>query len=121
MESYSDTGLTASGEFSYRVWILVGAEKSRYSNAVRVKVGTLPTAPKGPQKSAFELLMGSGLFWVTALAFLFYVPLESCTAGWATTLIVSQGAPGTEEQTRKIAARGLSAFWLCFMGSRLLV
>ena len=65
--------------------------------------------------------MSSKLFWLTSLAFLFYVPLESCTAGWATTLIVSQSPSGEEEKTKKLAAWGLSGFWLCFMGSRLVV
>jgi fucose permease len=53
------------------------------------------------------------------LAFLFYVPLESSVAGWATT-IISRAAPD-DPGTKRLAAIGLMAFWLCFTGSRLLV
>jgi fucose permease len=61
-------------------------------------------------------LFSSRLFWVAGFAFLFYVPLESSVAGWATTLVVKQG-PGGE----RAAAVALSGFWLAFMGSRLVV
>jgi fucose permease len=63
-------------------------------------------------RSLFE----SRVFWIAGLAFLFYVPLESSVAGWATTLVVKQG-PGGE----RAASLALSGFWLGFMGSRLLV
>lgn len=59
------------------------------------------------------------VFWLTSLAFLFYVPLESSVAGWATT-IISRAAPD-DPATKRLASIGLTAFWLCFTGSRLLV
>lgn len=55
-------------------------------------------------------------FWIAGLAFLFYVPIESSVAGWATTLVTKQG-PGSE----RMASIALSGFWLAFMASRLIV
>lgn len=75
-----------------------------------------PDAP-----SAFSLLVGNKYFWVISLAFLFYVPLESSTAGWATTFIASQRTSGKDGSPDRLASVGLSLFWLCFMGSRLVV
>jgi fucose permease len=61
-------------------------------------------------------------FWLVSLAFLFYVPLESGVAGWATTLVLKQTPPGeAEERGRKISGGALSGFWLGFSGSRLAV
>lgn len=63
-------------------------------------------------------LFSQRLFWLTSLAFLFYVPLESSTAGWATT-IVTQGSD--DPAASRLASISLMGFWLCFTGSRLLV
>jgi fucose permease len=61
-------------------------------------------------------------FWIVSLAFLFYVPLESGVAGWATTLVTRQNPAGeAEERGRKISGGALSGFWLGFSGSRLAV
>jgi fucose permease len=80
-----------------------------------------PAAPAGAPATFGELL-SSKAFWLLGLAFLFYVPLESAVAGWATTLVVHQKPPGAPEAaTRRLAAAALSGFWLCFMGSRLIV
>lgn len=75
-------------------------------------------AAAGPAMTTASLgsLFTSKLFWVAGLAFLFYVPIESCVAGWATTLVTKQG-PGGE----RAASVALSGFWFAFMGSRLLV
>jgi len=61
-------------------------------------------------------LFASKVFWIAGFAFLFYVPIESSIAGWATTLVTKQG-PGGE----RAASIALSGFWLAFMGSRLIV
>ena len=76
------------------------------------------TSAAGPSTAAAGLgtLLSSRMFWIAGLAFLFYVPIESSVAGWATTLVTKQG-PGSE----KAAAVALSGFWLGFMGSRLIV
>ena len=61
-------------------------------------------------------------FWLVSFAFLFYVPLESAVAGWATTLVSRQAPQGeAEERGRKVSGAALSGFWLGFSGSRLLV
>jgi fucose permease len=65
-----------------------------------------------------ELFTGS-VFWLTSLAFLFYVPLESSVAGWATTIVSRQSSP--DSASSRLAGFSLMAFWLCFTGSRLLV
>ncbi len=71
---------------------------------------------------AASSLLGSPIFWVVGLAFLFYVPLETAVAGWATTLVLRQTpADVPEEKSKKTAAMALSGFWLGFTGSRLIV
>lgn len=80
-----------------------------------------PAAAAGaPVDSGLGTLLTSAAFWIPALAFLFYAPLETSVAGWATTIVTRQGAEG-DEATRKLGAGALSGFWLCFTGSRLLV
>ena len=60
--------------------------------------------------------------WLCALAMMLWVPLESCTAAWTTTFVSKLSPPAeTEERSRRVASWTLSGFWLCFMGSRLLV
>jgi fucose permease len=52
---------------------------------------------------------------------MFWVPVESSTAAWATSFVASQTPPGEpKEKTQCIAGWTLSGFWLCFMGSRLM-
>ncbi|HYE99263.1 MAG TPA: MFS transporter [Planctomycetota bacterium] len=89
-----------------------------------VALGALaPMDPPAPAAAAaaapdagLKTLFASRVFWLAGLAFLFYVPIESSVAGWATTLVTRQG-PGGE----RAASLALSGFWLAFMGSRLLV
>lgn len=86
-------------------------------------VAPVPTPVGGePTVNVLTEILSSKLFWLIGLAFLFYVPLESTVAGWATTIVVNQTVAGeSEERSKKIAAITLSCFWLCFMGSRLIV
>ena len=50
-----------------------------------------------------------------------WVVIESGTAGWASTLVKESALAGeTVETSDRIATGALSAFWLCFMGARLL-
>jgi fucose permease len=76
-------------------------------------------AAAGKAQGTLGELFSSRIFWLTSLAFLFYVPLESSVAGWATT-IVSRQAPQATDAGR-LASVSLMAFWLCFTGSRLVV
>src|SRR6185295_5308148 len=60
--------------------------------------------------------------WIVSFALLFYVPLESGVAGWATTLVGKQAPAGeSPEIGPRISSRALSGFWLGFSGSRLAV
>jgi fucose permease len=77
-------------------------------------------AASGAAKGTLGDLFSGRVFWMTSLAFLFYVPLESSVAGWATT-IVSRHAPKDDADTARLASISLMAFWFCFTGSRLLV
>lgn len=59
------------------------------------------------------VLLSDGIMWLTALALLFYAPMEATMAAWATTYLADKGmAEGR-------AAAMLSGFWLAFMCSRL--
>jgi fucose permease len=81
-----------------------------------------PAAGAAPGGGGLSALLGSAAFWIPALAFLFYAPLETSIAGWATTIVAGAASADAEgDHARKIAASSLSGFWLCFTGSRLLV
>ena len=84
--------------------------------AVGVDMGVGEASTSSSAAAGLGSLFASRTFWIAGLAFLFYVPIESSVAGWATTLVTQQGPGG--ERTASIA---LSGFWLAFMGSRLLV
>jgi fucose permease len=80
-----------------------------------------PIAQAAPVSGSAALL-ASPLFWVLGLAFLFFVPLETSVAGWATTLVLRQIPPDVPEaRAKRFAALTLSGFWLGFTGSRLIV
>ncbi len=73
------------------------------------------------QPAGFDVLLRDPVMWLCGLTLLFWVPIESGTAAWATTL-VKRLTPGgeNEKKSSRIAAAALSAFWFCFMGSRLI-
>jgi len=81
---------------------------------------------KGQVGKAFEgfgQLLRDKTVWLLGLTLLCWVVIESGTAGWATTLVKeSRSTSGgqSDATSDRTAARALSAFWLCFMGSRLL-
>jgi fucose permease len=85
----------------------------------------LPTAAPVEQTaptSGSAALLSSPLFWVLGFAFLFFVPLETSTAGWATTLVLRQTPSDVPDaRAKQFAALTLSGFWLGFTGSRLIV
>jgi hypothetical protein len=71
--------------------------------------------------SGSAALLSSRAFWVLGFAFLFFVPLETSSAGWATTLVLRQTSPDVPEaRAQRFAALTLSGFWLGFTGSRLI-
>jgi len=83
-------------------------------------VATQVPAAAAPTSGAVALL-SSPVFWVLGFAFLFFVPLETSTAGWATTLVLRQTRPDVPDaRAKQFAALTLSGFWLGFTGSRLI-
>jgi MFS family permease len=69
----------------------------------------------------FGQLLTDKTIWLLGLTLLCWVVIESGTAGWASTLVKESAPAGeTAESSDRIAAGALSAFWLCFMGARLL-
>jgi MFS family permease len=85
---------------------------------VAARIAASPGAPA----SGSAALLSSPLFWVLGFAFLFFVPLETSVAGWATTLVLRQTPSHVPEaRAKRFAALTLSGFWLGFTGSRLLV
>ena len=79
-----------------------------------------PIAQTTPASGSAALL-SSPVFWVLGFAFLFFVPLETSAAGWATTLVLRQTPPDVPEpRAKRFAALTLSGFWLGFTGSRLI-
>jgi MFS family permease len=83
--------------------------------------GSAPIAQAVPASGSAALL-ASPLFWVLGFAFLFFVPLETSVAGWATTLVVRQTPPDIPEaRAKRFGALTLSGYWLGFTGSRLIV
>jgi MFS transporter, FHS family, Na+ dependent glucose transporter 1 len=72
----------------------------------------LPPAVEG-KDPGIGALLNDRIMWLTALALLFYAPMEATMAAWATTYLGDKGmAEGR-------AATTLSGFWLAFMCSRL--
>lgn len=72
----------------------------------------LPPAVAGADPG-IRVLLSDRIMWLTALALLFYAPMEATMAAWATTYLGDKGmAEGR-------AATTLSGFWLAFMCSRL--
>jgi MFS family permease len=77
----------------------------------------------GKAFEGFGQLLKDKTVWLLGLTLLCWVVIESGTAGWATTLVKeshSTSAVQSDAASDRTAARALSAFWLCFMGSRML-
>lgn len=60
------------------------------------------------------ILLSDPIVWLCCLAFFCHVPIEASVATWATTLMNNKGV------SEGGASMLLSAFWLTFMGSRLI-
>ena len=89
--------------------------------APQVLAAAAPIEQTAPTSGSAALL-SSPLFWVFGFAFLFFVPLETSTAGWATTLVLRQTPSDVPDaRAKQFAALTLSGFWLGFTGSRLIV
>ncbi len=99
--------------------IVLGAFADMHPAAPPSETAAAAAAPAGGGTAA--LLSDPG-FWLLGFAFLFFVPLETSVAGWATTLVQRQiPADVPPERASRIASLTLSGFWLGFTGSRLVV
>jgi fucose permease len=97
------------------------AEMQPPAVAAQAVAAATPITQPAPASGSAALL-GSPLFWVLGFAFLFFVPLETSVAGWATTLVLRQMPPEVPEaRAKRFGALTLSGFWLGFTGSRLIV
>jgi MFS family permease len=82
----------------------------------------VPAAGAAAPSGGTATLLSSPGFWLLGFAFLFFVPLETSVAGWATTLVQRQIPPDVPPaRAARIAAWTLSGFWFGFTGSRLAV
>jgi fucose permease len=61
-----------------------------------------------------SILLADPVVWLCCLAFFCHVPIEAAVATWATTLMLDKKVSDATASTL------LSAFWLAFMGSRLI-
>lgn len=75
--------------------------------------GAGPAQPAGAAGPGVEVLLTDPIMWLTALALLFYAPMEATMGAWTTTYLGDKGASET------LSATMLSGFWLAFMLSRL--
>lgn len=88
---------------------------------------TEASAAETVPSSGFGDLISDPIMWLCALTMLLWAPLESATAAWTTTFVSTtepkDGSVIEENPVRrtKIAEWTLSGFWMCFMGSRLLM
>jgi fucose permease len=72
---------------------------------------TTQQAAAGP---GIEALLRDPIMWLTALALLFYAPMEATMGAWTTTYLGDKGLSETRASTM------LSGFWLAFMVARLI-
>jgi fucose permease len=66
------------------------------------------------QSGNLKMVLEDPILWMTALALVFYMPLEGVIGTWTTTYLTDLGF------VERRAAWLLSAFWLSFLASRLL-
>ena len=101
--------------------LVLGAFAEMHPAAAPATALPAETAGSTPSSGTAALLSSPG-FWLLGFAFLFFVPLETSVAGWATTLVHRQIPAGVPEaRVARIAAWTLSGFWFGFTGSRLIV
>lgn len=109
--------------YSLSVALLAAAPAFAMALGIMINIGGAPTAPDpGAEGAGFGGLMVDPVTWFCALTLMLWAPLESSTAAWATSFVNSQRPHGEDEvHGTRLAAWTLSGFWLCFMGSRLLM
>jgi fucose permease len=81
-----------------------------------VDFAALAPAPAAGAPAAgpgLEVLLTDPIMWLTALALLFYAPMEATLSAWTTTYL------GDKKASETLSALMLSGFWLAFMLARL--
>jgi fucose permease len=100
--------------------VLLGAFAAMHPPAI-APLALAAAIEQAAPTSGSAALLSSAVFWVLGFAFLFFVPLETSTAGWATTLVFRQTPSDVPDaDAKRFAALTLSGFWLGFTGSRLI-
>lgn len=109
--------------YSMAVALLAAAPALAMALGIMINIGGAPgTAGPGAAGAGFRGLMTDPVTWFCALTLMLWAPLESSTAAWATSFVNAQRLDEEDEaRGKRIAAWTLSGFWLCFMGSRLLM
>jgi len=101
--------------------VVLGAFAEMHPSPVAAVLANPSPIAQTVAASGSAALLSSPAFWVLGFAFLFFVPLETSSAGWATTLVLRQtSADVPEARAQRFAALTLSGFWLGFTGSRLI-
>lgn len=100
---------------------VLGVFAEMHPPAIAQSAAAAPPLPDPAAASGSVALLTSPVFWVLGFAFLFFVPLETSSAGWATTLVLRHTpADVPDARAKRFAALTLSGFWLGFTGSRLI-
>lgn len=77
--------------------------------------------------TGFGDLITDPIMWLCACTLMLWAPLESATAAWTTTFVSKANSgddpedKAAEAHRKRVAEWTLSGFWMCFMGSRLLM
>jgi fucose permease len=89
--------------------VVLGVFAEMHPPAVASQVLATPAANTLAPTSGSTALLASPLFWVLGFAFLFFVPLETSSAGWATTLVLRQTPSDVPDaRAKRFAAMTLS-------------
>ena len=106
--------LSKKAGFVKSLFVLAGVALLPGLLAFGVDFGALAGAPaKGQAGPGIEVLLTDPIMWLTALALLFYAPMEATMGAWTTTYLSDKRASET------LASAMLSTYWLAFTIARL--
>lgn len=113
--------------YSWAISLLAGAAAFAAVLGFVIDIEPLPVeaaseAGAAGSDSGFASLITDPVMLLCAFTLMLWAPLESVTAAWSTTFVSDQAPDGEDKvQSKRIAEWTLSGFWMCFMGSRLLM
>lgn len=116
-------------KFGYSWAISILAAAAAFAAVLGFVVDLQPPVVEGETESAaadadagFGSLITDPIMLLCTFTLMLWAPLESATAAWSTTFVSDQAPEGEEKaRSKRIAEWTLSGFWMCFMGSRLLM